>query len=486
MATVRTRDARDTSPETGSRGRAVFLYGALVILPAVAVVLLLAVRGHTAGGDRTSSAAAPGPDVYGRLLLALPVILLVGQGCAALCRRMSQPGVVGEILAGIVLGPSVLGLLWPFARHWLLPDELMPPINVLAQLGLVLFMFLVGHELDLRRVRGRGHALLVVSHVGVAVPMLTGVVLALGLYGPFAPAHTDFTPFALFVAVSLSITAFPVLARIVAERRLGSSTAGSMAVVSAAIGDVTAWCLLAVVVTTARHSSLLDVGRVLLLTSGFCALLWLVVRPAATRLLSGGERDGSTARLPEAAVLPALLVGIMLSALATDRIGVHAIFGAFLLGVVTPRRPAVERAAAGVRSVTETLLLPLFFVYSGLRTEIGLLTGGWRTWLWCLLVLVAAVVAKWGSTTAAARSVGLSWEDSMLLGALMNCRGLTELIVLNVGLDLGVISPTLFTVFVVMAVVSTVMTSPAVSAVQRFVRSRATRNTSSPNLSMTH
>jgi Kef-type K+ transport system membrane component KefB len=409
--------------------------------------------------------------VVSQLLMALPVILLVCLVLARITRRFGQPAVIGEIVAGILLGPSALGQLYHHAYTWLFPGSLTVGINLLAQLGLAFFMFLVGYELELGQVRGHGRSILLISHVGVAVPLVSGVLLAMGMYRSLAPDGTSFIGFALFIGVSISITAFPVLARIVTDRNLDGTELGSMALAGAAIGDVTAWWLLAIVVTTVRNSSPLVVLRTIALTALFAAALVFAVRPALRHLLGGtaNRRELMSQRLSGSKTMAVLLSAIMLSALATNRIGIHAIFGAFLLGTITPRGSVnITEATVRLRSVTESLLLPLFFVYSGLRTEVGLLGGGWRPWALCVLVVAVAVLAKWGGTTLASRLSGFDWHTSLSLGALMNCRGLTELIVLNVGLDLGVISTKVFTIFVLMALVSTVMTSPALTLINRW------------------
>lgn len=444
------------------------VYALLVLVPAALVVLVLRLGGTNSGTNSGAGGTAGGgagtthsaSATFAALLLALPVILLVCHLTARLFRRMAQPPVVGEIAAGVLLGPSLLGLVWPSGYHHLFPAELTAPINTLAQLGLICFMFMVGYELDLGAVRGRGQVVLAISHVGVAIPLLVGVLLALGMYDGYGPDGLSFTAFGLFVAVAMSITAFPVLARIIADRRPEELPVGPVALSCAAVGDVTAWCLLAVVVAVAGHSSPFGAVRILVLTVLFSALLRFAVRPLLERALSGRAWSRGT-------MLPVLFSGILLSALSTDRIGIHAIFGPFLLGAVMPRGSApVEWAMGRLRSVTEALLLPLFFVFSGLRTSIGLL-GDWQAWLWCLAILVTAMAAKWGPSTLAARGCGMSWEDSLSIGALMNCRGLTELVVLNIGLDLGVVTPTVFTMFVVMALISTVLTAPALSLIGR-------------------
>ncbi|MFG2981718.1 cation:proton antiporter [Streptomyces sp. NPDC048258] len=472
MTTVRTRER--TSRDQAARPW--ILYVVLVVFPLAVTVVLLRFGSEVLGSGEVTGGRSPGhavPDVFTDLLLALPVVLVACQLAGRLFRRISQPGVIGEILAGILLGPSVLGLVWPTGYAVLMPQHLLGPLGILAQLGLIFFMFLVGLELDLRHVRDSARSLLLISHSGVAVPMLAGIVLAFAMYEGFAPAHVGFAEFALFFGVSMSITAFPVLARIVADRNLKGTLIGTTALAGAAISDITAWCLLAAVVAIVQQTSFTDVGLTVALTLVFILFMWRVVRPALLRSAQDSPQESSGAtvrRLPDAAVLSLLLCGIMVCALSTQWIGIHSIFGAFLLGAVMPRGLlTVQRSAFRIRGVTEVLLLPLFFVYSGLRTELNLLGTDWQQWAWCLLLIVVAVVVKWGSTTIVARATGFDWPSALSLGALMNCRGLTELIVLNVGLDLGVVSPALFTMFVLMALVSTVMTSPTLSAIDRWV-----------------
>ncbi|MFE2886911.1 cation:proton antiporter [Streptomyces graminifolii] len=449
------------------------LYAALVVLPLALVPLLLHLGSdvlETPDATGTAPRSASLFDTVQRLLVTLSVILASCQLTGRLMRRLSQPTVIGEILAGILLGPSFLGLLWPAGYDWLLPQPLIEPLNALAQLGLVFFMFLVGQETDFRRIGRRGRNVLVISHVGVAVPLLAGIALAFLMYRSYAPEKIGFTEFALFFGVSMSITAFPVLARIVTHRGLNDTAVGTTALAGAAIGDVTAWCLLAVVVAVVERSSFTGVAVTVVLAAAFALVMRLAVRPALLRWSYGSrldERGRPEGGSPDGAILPVLCCGILLCAFTTQWIGIHSIFGAFLLGAVMPRgSEKVERATVRMRGMTETLLLPLFFVYSGLRTDFGLFGANWRTWVWCLLLVTVAVVVKWGSTTIAALATGSVWQEALSLGALMNCRGLTELIVLNIGLDLGVISPALFTMFVFMAFVSTVMTSPALSLIE--------------------
>jgi Kef-type K+ transport system membrane component KefB len=461
---------------------------ALVAVPVALIVVLLAVGpggGHAAPGTAAAAAArtaragtvpagtapaAPGVDPFARLLVALPVILGACYLAGLLFRRFGQPAVIGEIVAGVMLGPSLLGAAWPAAFRWLFPGTVVAAINTLAQLGLIFFMYLVGAEIDLATVRRRGLTAVTVSQLGIAIPMLAGIGLAFGLYPTFG-GQVGFLGFALFIAVAMSVTAFPVLARILTDRGIADTPLGALALTCAAIGDVVAWCLLTVVIAINRHGSPAAVGVTAVMSALFVAVLVFVVRPVLSR------RIGAVS-VP--AVLPILLAGIMLSALATNQIGIHPIFGAFLFGVVTPRSAATVRQAADrMETITVTLLLPLFFVYTGLHTRFGLLGTDARRWAWCAVIIGVAVASKWGASTLAARLTGVGWRESLSLGALMNCRGLTELVVLNIGLQLKVISPTVFAMLVVMTLVSTVATAPGLSMIARFGHPRMRRHPAS-------
>ncbi|MEV7148698.1 MULTISPECIES: cation:proton antiporter [unclassified Streptomyces] len=404
-------------------------------------------------------AAAAAPDPLTPLLVAVPVVIIACRAGAQILKRLGQPPVVGEILVGILLGPSLLGWLWPAAQTWLFPAAALPYIGVLGNIGLLVFMFLVGLELDLTSLRGNSRTAVAVSQAGIALPLVLGTLLALGMYGDFAPEGTKKLPFVLFIAVSMSITAFPVLARILTDRGLYRTKVGALAMAAAAVDDVSAWCLLAVVVAVTKSNSPMDALTTAGYAVAFAAVMFFVVRPLLARWAARAERRHS-----DGVVLVVLFSGLSVAAYATDRIGVHALFGAFLFGVVTPRGSRrVEATAARMRAFAVPVLLPLFFVSTGLKTDVGLLGGGVAQWLWTAAVLVVAVVGKFGGGALAARLSGRGWRDSLSLGALMNCRGLTELIVLNIGLGLGVIGPGLFTVLVLMALLTTAMTTPALT-----------------------
>jgi Kef-type K+ transport system membrane component KefB len=390
------------------------------------------------------------------LLSQVAVVLLAGQVVGRLLGRIGQPQVMGEMLAGLMLGPSLLGWVAPTAWAALFPASSLGYVNVLSQIGLVFFMFLVGLELDLGLLRGQGRLALITSHASIVVPFFLGSCLALLLYPRLSDDGVSFTAFALFMGAAMSVTAFPVLARMITEWGMIKTRLGTVAIASAAVSDVTAWGILAVVIVIARASAAptstpLLIGGVALYT----AVMLTVVRWALRWLESALWRHGGLSRDMVAIVI----LVVVLSALATERLGIHAVFGGFMAGVVMPRherlaRPLLER----FHDLMVILFLPLFFAFTGLRTSLGLIAGD--LWAYFALILAVAVVGKVGGTALAARSGGLSWREALSVGALMNTRGLMELVVLNVGLDAGIISPALFSMLVLMAVATTFMTQP--------------------------
>jgi Kef-type K+ transport system membrane component KefB len=335
---------------------------------------------------------------------------------------------------------------------------------VISQLGVILYMFLVGLELNPALLRQRARAAVAISNAGIVFPFLLGSATALVLYPNLSSSDVTFTSFALFVGVATSITAFPVLARILTDRRMQHTPLGVLALGCAAADDVTAWCLLAFVVGVAQ-TQLSGAFVVLGLTAGYIAFMILIVRPATVRWLAPLDEG----RLHHG-FLALIFACVLLSALATEAIGVHALFGAFLFGAVMPHDSAVAHALSRkLESVVVVLLLPAFFAYTGMRTDIGLISGTWA-WLLCGLILVVATVGKFGGTLVAARVTGLGWGDATALGLLMNTRGLMELIALNVGLDLKVISPTLFAMMVLMALATTTATAPLLRLLTHYGR----------------
>jgi Kef-type K+ transport system membrane component KefB len=402
-----------------------------------------------------------GDDVLPHVLLALAVILVAARAVGLLFRRLGQPPVVGEVVAGILLGPSLLGRISPAALAFLLPPAVAPFLGVIAQVGVILFMFLVGVELDPGLMRNRTQATVAISHASITVPFVLGSLLALPLYPRLATRDVPFTAFALFLGVSMSITAFPVLARILMDRGIQRTRLGVLALTCAAVDDVTAWCLLALVVSVIRAQSGSALVTVLL-TAAYLGLLLAVVRPLVARLVRAVDHRGAPR-----GVMAVVLVALLVSALITEAIGIHAIFGAFVLGVIVPHDSRIARQVREqLEGVVVVLLLPAFFAFTGLRTQVGLLRGA-SGWLLCGGIILVASLGKFGGSAVAARLTGLSWHDAASLGVLMNTRGLVELIVLNIGLDLHVLSPALFAMLVLMAIATTIATTPLLGLLQR-------------------
>ena len=400
------------------------------------------------------------------LILQIIAIILVSRVLGALFHRISQPTVIGEIIAGIILGPSLLGLFFPGFSAFLFPPESLDNLQFLSQVGLILFMFVIGLELDWKVVKDQAHDAVVVSHASIVIPYFLGMGLAYFLYEAFAPENISFLSFALFMGIAMSITAFPVLARVIQERNLTKTNLGTMAITCAAADDITAWCLLAVVIAIVKAGSFISALFSIGLAIAFVMIMMMVVQPFLNRL---GKVYSARETINKTIVAVSFLI-LLASAYIAEIIGIHALFGAFLAGVIMPasfnfRRILMEK----MEDVSVVLLLPLFFVFTGLRTEIGLLNDSTH-WLVCALIVLTAVVGKFGGTAVASRIVGQSWKESLSLGALMNTRGLMELIVLNIGYDLGVLTAEVFAMLVLMALVTTFMTGPALDLINHLFR----------------
>ena len=390
------------------------------------------------------------------LLAQIVVVLLSTRGLGFLFAKIRQPRVVGEMVAGILLGPSLLGWISPTLSASLFPAESLIHLKVLSQIGLVLFMFLIGSELDIGELRRRGRTAVITSNAGIAVPFLLGAALSVLLYPGLSPEGVPFLHLALFVGTAMSVTAFPVLARILAESNLLGTRVGTVAIACAAVDDVFAWSLLAGVVLLVRGP--LDAVPLHLTLAGSAAFVIFMILVARPLLARPRWIDPERGALPRDR-LAILLVLAFSSAWVTERLGLHSVFGAFLMGCVLPRDRRLSRALADGLAGAVALLLPLFFAETGLRTSVRLLDG-WSLWGLCLLIVLVAVAGKFGGATLAARLTGMSWRESAALGVLMNTRGLMELVILHVGLDVRVITPTLFAMMVIMALVTTFMTTP--------------------------
>jgi Kef-type K+ transport system membrane component KefB len=392
------------------------------------------------------------------LILQIGVVIAVSRLVAVLFQKFQQPKVMGEMFAGIMLGPSLLGWVFPHLSASIFPASSLGYLNALSQVGVVIYMFLVGVALNPKSLREHGHAAVLTSHVSIIVPFLLGAALALLLYPRFCDDSIGFTGFALFMGAAMSITAFPVLARILSDRGMVGTKLGSLAIACAAVDDVTGWCILAYIVVLVRaggHSS----TPLWLTLGGLVAFLLIMVYGARRLLRRFGVACREQGQLSENA-LALLMVVALASAVITEHLGLHLVFGAFLAGVVMPKgKKFVRYIHDKFETATVVVLLPLYFAFTGLRTSVRMIQGA-QMWLFCLIIILVAIAGKLGGSMVAARSAGSGWREATGLGILMNARGLMELVILNVGLDIGVISPSLYSMMVVMALVTTFMTTP--------------------------
>lgn len=396
----------------------------------------------------------------GLLLLQIIIIMLAARAFGILANKVKQPTVVGEIIAGVLLGPSLLGWLGPGFSAFLFPVDSLKNLQFLSQIGLAFFMFIVGMELDIQKIRHKAHDAVMISHASIIVPFFLGVWLAYFLFTRFAPAGVSFLSFALFMGIAMSITAFPVLARIVQERKLTQTPLGVMAITCAAADDITAWCILAVVVAIVNAGGLLSAAFTILLAVLFVAAMLLVIRPWLNKTIKAQMAKGR-----QKAAVSLVFFVLLISAWLAEVIGIHALFGAFLAGVIMPVDTNIKQVLTDkLEDVSVILLLPIFFVFTGLRTHIGLLNQG-DLWVVCAMIMLVAVSGKFGGSTVTARLMGQSWRQSVAIGALMNTRGLMELVVLNIGFDLGILSPEIFAMMVLMALATTFMTGPLLDLV---------------------
>ena len=402
------------------------------------------------------------------LLAQIITIIFVARFFGWVFRKIGQPSVIGEIIAGIALGPSLLGLYFPEFSSALFPIQSLGNLQFLSQIGLILFMFIIGIELDLKVLQNRAKEAVVISHASIVIPFALGIGLAYFVYYRFAPAGVAFLPFALFMGIAMSITAFPVLARIVQERGIHKTKLGAIVITCAAADDITAWCLLAAVIAIVKAGTFVSSLYVIGLAILYVIVMLFVVKPFLKKI---GELYGTKENLSKP-VVAIFFLTLIISSYLTEIIGIHALFGAFMTGVIMPditkfRNLFIEK----VEDVSVILLLPLFFVYTGLRTEIGLIND---PFLWRVtgFIILVAVVGKFFGSALAAKFVGQSWRDSLTIGALMNTRGLMELIVLNIGLDLKVLTPEVFTMMVIMALVTTFMTGPTLNSINYIFKTK--------------
>ena len=392
------------------------------------------------------------------LFLQMAVILLATHLVSAAFRRIGQPGVVGEMAAGLLLGPSLLGRISPATMNSLFPASSLGPLYALSQLGLVLFMFLVGLEVRPGAIRGSAKSVILASQASIVAPFVCGGLLAWSLYSQLGNGAAKL-PFILFMGAAMGITAFPVLARILTDRKLMHTRVGTFAISCAAVDDVSAWCLLAVITVVARPETSQAALPFRFAALGLYILAMVVlIRPALRRWLPANEA-------PSIGRFAAVTIFLLASVWATEALAVHALFGAFLAGIVMPKGGKLQQGLQErLESVTLALLLPLFFAYTGLRTSVGLLNSA-ELWLVCGLIILVAVASKLLVSAASVRASGMTWRESLAVGVLVNTRGLVELIILNVGLDLHILSPTLFSMMMIMALVTTLMTAPLIDRI---------------------
>ena len=411
-------------------------------------------------------------DPLTRLFVQLILIVLAARGCGWLMRKAGQPAVIGEMIAGILLGPSLTGWLWPGLFQLVFPPESLGTLRMLSQIGVCLFMFVIGMELDVTQLKQQARTAVFVSQVGILLPYLLGVLSTLWLFPSLAAPGTTFLPFALFIGISMSITAFPVLARILEERGLTRTNLGTTALACAATNDVAAWTVLAVVVAIVKAGRLASTVLSIVLAGLFVAVVLFWIKPRIPRWLGHAALEASA---PGGGVMAAAVVFLFACAFVTDVIGLHALFGSFLAGIAMPSHGEFRNLLrVRLEHFSSVFLLPLFFAFTGLRMQIGLLQEP-AGWLICLALIAIATFGKLGGSMLASRMTGINWADSFALGALMNTRGLVELIALNIGYDLGILSPPIFTMLVVMALVTTGMTGPLLSLSDHLRAPRALR-----------
>jgi Kef-type K+ transport system membrane component KefB len=401
-------------------------------------------------------------------MLQIITIIFSARISSFLFKKIGQPAVIGEITAGILLGPSFLGYYFPEFSHFLFPVASLSNLKFLSQIGLILFMFVVGMELDFKVLRTKAHEALVISHASIIIPFTLGVGFAYFIYSKFAPTGINFLSFSLFIGIAMSITAFPVLARIIQERGISKTKLGTIVITCAAIDDITAWCILAAVIAIVKAGSFVSSLYTIALAIVYIIFMLRIVQPFLKQL---GDKYSSKEGLTKP-IVAIFFLTLLISGFLSEIIGIHALFGAFLAGVVMPtnvtfRNIFIEK----IEDVSSVLLLPLFFVFTGLRTQIGLLND---VYLWevCGVIIFIAILGKFLGSAIAARFVGQSWKDSFTIGALMNTRGLMELVVLNIGFDLGVLNPQIFAMMVIMALFTTFMTGPALDFINWMFRNK--------------
>lgn len=402
------------------------------------------------------------------LLAQIATIIFVARVFGWVCTKIGQPVVIGEMIAGIMLGPSFVGMHFPEFSAALFPKASLGNLQFVSQIGLILFMYIVGMEISLKTLKDKAYDAVIISHASIFIPFTLGVGLSYFLYAEFAPANVPFSVFALFSGVAMSITAFPVLARIVQERGLNKTKLGTISLTCAAADDVSAWCILAALIAFVKAGTFINGLFTIVMAIAYVFFMIRVVRPFLQRI----SEKHNTVETVTRPVIAIFFLTLILSAYVAEIIGIHALFGAFMAGAIMPDNENFRKIFIDkVQDVALVLLLPLFFVFTGLRTQIGLLNDPYL-WQITALIIFVAVLGKFAGSALAAKCVGQSWKDSLSIGALMNTRGLMELVVLNIGYDLGVISAEIFAMMVIMAIVTTCMTGPALDIINKVFKNK--------------
>ena len=402
------------------------------------------------------------------LLAQIVTIIFVARFFGWICKKIGQPSVIGEIIAGIVLGPSLIGMYFPEFSMALFPKQSLGNLQFLSQIGLILFMFVVGMELDLKVLKNKAHEAVVISHASIVIPFALGMGLAYYIYQTFAPQGIQFLSFGLFLGIAMSITAFPVLARIVQERELHKTRIGAIVITCAAADDISAWCILAGVIAIVKAGTFISALYIIGLAAAYVLLMIKVVRPFLKHI---GDLHADREKLSKP-IIAIFFLTLIFSSYATEIIGIHALFGAFMAGAIMPENARFRNIfIEKIEDVSLVLLLPLFFVFTGLRTQIGLLNDP-HLWTICGLIILVAIIGKFMGSALSAKFMGQNWKDSLTIGALMNTRGLMELVVLNIGYDLGVLTPEIFAMMVIMALVTTFMTGPSLDFINWIFKSK--------------
>jgi Kef-type K+ transport system membrane component KefB len=405
------------------------------------------------------------------LLLQIIVILVTSRIFGFIFRILGQQTVIGEIVAGIFLGPSILGWAFPGLSSVIFPPGSLISLQFLSQIGLAFFMFVVGMELDLDKIKNKTQDVIIISHVSIIFPFFLGVCISYFVFPELAPQGISFTSFSLFIGIAMSITAFPVLARIIKERGLTKTPLGVLAITCAAVDDVTAWCLLAAVIAIVKAGSIASSMFTIGLAISYIVFMIYFIKPWLQKI---SDRRIHKEKVDSAVISLSFFI-LLLSAYFTEIIGIHALFGAFIAGVIMPNNIRFKEILSDkIEDVSTILLLPIFFAFTGLRTQIGLLNDG-HLWLYCIIIIGVAILGKLLGSSFAAKIVGRNWKDSLSLGVLMNTRGLMELIVLNIGYDLGILGPEIFAILVLMALFTTFMTGPLLNLINFAFKNRPSK-----------